>query len=517
MFVSGLSGAPGFSRRRFLGGAAGAVAALGLHGRIAAAASAASAKASAIDGLRKTFQGELLEPSDADYLAWSVSTNTRYDSILPLAVALCETPKDVSAAIHWARQENVPLAIRGGGHNYLGMSSTPGLLIVTRRMRRIELEKSSGLLRIEAGAVNGELLNRLGGGEWMLPIGTCPQVGVAGLTLGGGMGDNARWAGLTSDHLRSTTAVLASGEEVEISDQDNPDLFWACRGGGGGNFAIQTSLTFQLLAAPRRVAFFAMEFAGADATIAAYAALQSILAGAPDEFSTFCFLRSSPRAGDTDATPWQLSPAVYPSFQVVGSLVGSEADLRALVAPLSALNPLVPEFGAGSFWEATQWLSSPPGVRHGWADVNRYMNRTLTEAEIAEMVSILLEAPFGRRDRFVEFGLFGWVGGKVATIPAAATAYAHRNGTGLLRAGAIWDFTTPMYDQIALNDWLDKAYAFIARVGTRASYLNWPGDRITDWKTAYYGENLSRLVKVKQSYDPDNLIYHAQSIPVKLD
>lgn len=517
MFQSGSPGAPGVNRRWFLGGAAGAVAALGLGSQIGVAASAASAKASALDGLRKTLQGQLLEPADPDYLAWSVSTNTRYDSVLPLAAALCESSSDVSACVTWARQENVPLAIRGGGHNYLGMSSTPGLLIVTRRMRRIEFDKASGLIRIEAGAVNGELLNQLRGGQWMLPIGTCPQVGVAGLTLGGGMGDNARWAGLTSDHLRSTTAVLASGEDVNITGSDYPDLFWACRGGGGGNFAIQTSLTFQLLAAPQRVAFFAMEFAGADATIAAYAALERILSGAPNEFSTFCFLRSSPRGGEADATPWQLNPAVYPSFQVVGSLVGSEEDLRALVEPLAALKPLVPEFGSGSFWEATQWLASPPGVRHGWADVNRYRNRNLTESEIAEMVAILLEAPFGRRDRFVEFGLFGWVGGKVATVPTTATAYAHRNATGLLRAGAMWDFTVPMYDQIALNDWLDKAYAFIARVGTPASYLNWPGDRMKDWKTAYYGENLPRLVKVKQAYDPDNLFSHAQSVPVKLD
>ncbi len=514
MFVSG---SPDVSRRLFLGGAAGAITALGLHSRIAAAATAASAKSSAVDGLRKKLQGRLLEPTDPDYLAWSVSANTRFDSILPLAVALCEGPGDVAACIGWARQENVPLAIRGGAHNYIGMSSTNGLLIVTRKMRRIEIDKASGLVRIEAGAVNGELLNRLGGGQWLLPIGTCPQVGVAGLTLGGGLGDNARWAGLTCDHLRSTTAVLASGEEVEISENDNPELFWACRGGGGGNFAIQTSLTFKLLAAPQRVAFFAMEFAGADATIAAYAALERILGTAPDEFSAFCFLRSSPRAGEPDATPWQLNPAVYPSFQVVGSLVGSEADLRALVAPLIKFNPMVPEFGAGSFWEATQWLSSPPGVRHGWADVNRYMDRALTEAEIAEMVAILLEAPFGRRDRFVEFGLFGWVGGKVATIPSAATAYAHRSATGLLRAGAMWDFTVPMYDQIALNDWLDKAYAFIARVGTKASYLNWPGDRMSDWKTAYYGENLPRLVQVKQTYDPENIFRHAQSVPVKLD
>ena len=181
-----------------------------------------------------------------------------------------------------------------------------------------------------------------------------------------------------------------------------------------------------------------MEFAGRDATARACAALDKIMHAAPDAFSAFALVRTSPRAGQPDAGPWQLDQAAFPNTEIVGSFLGAEDDLRDLVAPLLALQPAEPVFESGDFWQAQDWLAVEPGMRRGWAEVNRYMARPLTDAEIGEMVDLLAKAPFGREDRYVEFGLFGWAGGAVRKRAPADSAYVHRDATSMLRAGAHW-------------------------------------------------------------------------------
>jgi FAD/FMN-containing dehydrogenase len=500
------------TRRGLLKSAAGIAAAAVLPQALARAALAFDNQSSLLADLARKLSGRLLKPTDADYLAWAVSANTRFDSVLPLAAVLCADEADVRHAIVAANQAGIQLAARGGGHNYLGMSSTAGLLIVTRGMRRIDVNAATGEAVIEAGVVGGELLRALRAGRWVLPIGTCPHVGVSGLTLGGGVGDNARWAGLTCDHLTATRAVDASGSRLLIDSSNNPDLFWACQGAGGGNFCLHTSLSFQLLPTPARVAWFAMEFAGRDATARACSALAKIMHAAPDAFSAFTLLRSSPRPGQPDAGPWQLDPAAFPNAEIVGSFLGADGDLRDLVAPLMALRPADSLFDSGDFWQAQDWLAVPPALRSGWADVNRYMTRPLTDADIGEMVDLLVKAPFGREDRYVDFGLFGWAGGAVRKRAPADSAYVHRDAASMLRAGAHWSIGVPLADQILLNEWLDTAYDFIRRIGAPASYVNWPNERIADWPQAYYGANLARLVEVKRRYDPRNVFASAQSI-----
>jgi FAD/FMN-containing dehydrogenase len=501
------------TRRCLLKSAAG-LAAGALSHPLVVAAVAADRQSSLLADLASKLSGRLLKPTDADYLAWAVSANTRFDSVLPLAAAICANEVDVRHAIVAATEAGIPLAARGGGHNYLGMSSTPGLLIVTRGMRRIDVNPDTGAVFFEAGVISSELLRALRGGRWALPIGTCPQVGVAGLTLGGGVGDNARWAGLTCDHLTATRAIDASGASLLIDKTNNPDLFWACQGAGGGNFVLHTSFAFELLPAPPKVAWCAMEFVGREAAARACSALTKIMHVAPDTFSSFVEVRSSPRPGQADAGPWQLDPAVFPSTELVASLLGGEDDLRDLVAPLMALQPVDSLFNSGDFWQAQDWLAVPPGLRGGWADVNRYMMRPLDDAEIGEMVDLVIKAPFGREDRFVDFGLFGWAGGAVRKRGPADSAYAHRDAESMLRAGAHWSIGVPIADQILLNEWLDGAYAFVRRTGAPGSYVNWPSERIADWPQAYHGANLQRLIEVKKRYDPRNVFASAQSIPL---
>jgi FAD/FMN-containing dehydrogenase len=476
------------------------------------AIAAAESRSSLLGQLGSRLSGRLLRPTDPDYLAWALSANTRFDSVLPVAVALCASEADVRETLRAAALDGLPIAVRAGGHNYIGMSSTNGLLIVTRLMRAITVDEATGRAVVGAGAINGELIRELRTGGWMLPIGTCPNVGVAGLTLGGGVGDNTRWAGLTCDHLVSTRAIDANGETLLVDARNNPDLYWASQGGGGGNFALHTDLTFQLLRAPPRVSYFAVEYSGRDASARALATLDGILHAAPDFFSAFAFIRTSPRTGQSEATPWQLDAKSFPNVEIVGSMLGTPAELRDLVMPLIDLGPAMQVFGEGTFWQAQDWLAVPPGMRHGWADVNRYMARPLAETEIDAMMELLLRAPYGRADRYVEFGLFGWAGGAVRKRGPTDSAYVHRNATNMLRAGASWNMGVPQADQLALSDWLDQAFDLMRGFAEPSSYMNWPSEKIKDWQAAYYGANLDRLRGIKRRYDPRNVFTSIQSI-----
>ena len=243
--------------------------------------------------LARELTGRLVLPRSPGYAAQNQPANDRYEDVRPIAIALCDNARDVAVCVSWCRDYGVPPVVRGGGHSYIGASSTTGLLIKTGAMNRVRADAGQGTVTVQAGALNEDLLARLRGGDLMLPVGTCLSVGVTGLALGGGIGDNSRWAGMTSDHLISADLVLASGELVTASATEHPDLFWALRGAAGGNFGICTQLTFRLVPLKRRViSVFGMLFNGPQDAAAAMQAFDRLMLTAPPELSGFAGLTS---------------------------------------------------------------------------------------------------------------------------------------------------------------------------------------------------------------------------------
>jgi FAD/FMN-containing dehydrogenase len=180
----------------------------------------------------------------AGYDAARLLYSPRFDGTLPLAVVYCQSATDVSRTILWARQNNVRIAARSGGHSYAGYSTTPGVVIDVSRLASITVNAASGTAGIGAGARLMDVYRDLAARGVTIPAGSCPSVGIAGLVLGGGVGFAGRKLGLTCDNLRSFTMVTADGVVRPCNPQRNPNLFWACRGGGGGNFGIATRFTF---------------------------------------------------------------------------------------------------------------------------------------------------------------------------------------------------------------------------------------------------------------------------------
>ena len=195
--------------------------------------------------LERSINGRLVRPGDAGYVALALPYNLRYAAVLPAGITLCESAADVSASILWARRNGVPLTARSGGHSYAGYSCTTGLMIDVTRMKKFAFDPHTGVLTIGAGARNSDLYPALEKHNVAITHGNCLSVGVAGFLLGGGIGLNMRRHGLACDQLVSSEVVAADGGVRTVSAASNADVFWACRGGGGGNFGINTTFSLQ--------------------------------------------------------------------------------------------------------------------------------------------------------------------------------------------------------------------------------------------------------------------------------
>ncbi len=232
-----------FSRQTFLRGAASALATSGVFGTVRAGADPSGGW----DSLASAIGGRVLVPSSgSSFTTGKQVFNTLYNGSTPAAVVAVTSEQDVQKAVAFAVANNVKVAPRGGGHSYIGASSAAGSMVLDLRglPGGVSFDQASGNVTVSAATELYAIQTALAGAGRAIPAGSCPTVGVAGLTLGGGLGADSRHAGLACDALQSATVVLPSGDVVTASANDNPDLFWALRGGGGGNFGVTTSMTF---------------------------------------------------------------------------------------------------------------------------------------------------------------------------------------------------------------------------------------------------------------------------------
>ncbi len=466
-----------------------------------------------IKDLKRRLTGSVIEPFDSRFARENLPANDRYESVLPRAIALCRTPEDVRTCVQWCVENGVQPVARGGGHNYIGASTTEGLLIKTTAMNKVTVDSKAQRVTLDSGALNSNLLSALQGGPLMLPIGTCPTVGVAGLTLGGGIGDNTRWAGLTCDHLESTRLVLANGEIVEASATANSDLFWGLRGAAGGNFGINTSLTFQLLEIPKKtITVYSMQFSGKEAIVPAWSAFDRLMLTAPDELSGFTGVTNKRRLGpDNEPTPG--NPVAFPELTIVGCFQGDAKTARELLAPVLTQRPTDVTVDEMDYWDAQlNWLAVPKMGKHGLEECSRFTDAPISLDHLAALVDRVASAPGGTDDANAEVRLMCWSGGQANRVAPNAMAYVHRSDNHLLRP-AVWWHDQPRSMQRDLLDWTQETFNFISGFTRPGSFQNWPYSAQKDWQQAYYGANFDRLRQVKRKYDPKGLFRYAQSIP----
>lgn len=456
-----------------------------------------------LSALGRDMTGRLILPNQMGYSLASRPNNALYDDRRPIAVAMCANASDVSRCVRWAGDTGTPFVIRSGGHNYAGFSTTNGLLIDVRAMNKVSLDLKNGQATIEGGVNNEDMASALRNYSVAVPSGRCPTVGAAALCLGGGWGFAATHAGLTCDSLVSTDLVTANTRLITASDRENTDLFWALRGGGGGNFGVNTSLTFRLHEVSTVTRFNIIWPPGRQVEI------MSLLQDLQIENATTLSTRSKVR---------MRSPGAFPTVndlvtETIGLFWGTETDFRDLIAPaLALLKPDVLEIYEEGYWRARDALGTDDP--NGLYDIrSNYVETKLSEEGLANMISWMTRWPGGSLPQ-LNMGILFAIGGRVRDISPDATAYVHRNSNFIFQLESSWSPLDKPSIVRRQHAWLYSYYDDMQKYLQPSCYVNFPSRELKPWKSYYYGSNLPRLVEVKRLYDKHNLFKFKQSIPV---
>jgi len=479
----------------------------------AAALPRANRGITSLKALGKSVDGTLLLPGNAAFAAKAQPWDTYADFGPPAGVLQAKNAGDVAKGISFARTTRTPLAARSGGHNYAGYSTTPGLLISVGTMRYVRVNAKKRLVTVGAGAQLGNIYNALAAHGLMISAGTCPTVGVAGNVLGGGFGLSSRKYGLLADNLVSARLVLADGRVVVASAKRNPDLYWALRGGGGGNFGIATQFTFR--AQPvGPLAAFKFQYPWAQGRAAFDAWQQMISTMSANLTTASALLNNAPGTTNPDAM----------GVQVYGLYHGTAADLAAQLQPLIAaagpppmqtlkdMSFMEQVFFFGNCSDLTSCQNAPVGDAKplDYYVKSTYAQNPYPSQAVETLFGAVEQWPGTSQNCMIESFSYG---GYVNSIAPNATAFPHRDQLFCTQAAAFFGPTDSPAVRQAAVDWLTALNSSMTPYNSGGAYINYIDGNQTNWEQAYYGANLPRLKKVKRKYDPTNLFAFEQAIP----
>jgi hypothetical protein len=445
----------------------------------------------AVHELRTRFRGEIVTPQDAGYDEARRVRNARVDR-RPALVARCTATADVVAALSHARRNALPVAVRGGGANVAGWGTCDGGLVVDLGpMKRIEVDPTTRLAVAGPGLTWGEFDAATGRFGLATPGARNIDVGIAGHTLGGGVGDLSRSYGLTSDNVAFLDVVTVTGERVRASASDNPELFWGLRG-GGGNFGVVTAFGLRLHPVRRLLAGPLVH--PAEQAPAVLRRAREWLAGAPDEASLVAIIWTAPPVAFVpEHLHFERCVVLIPTW------FGDAAHGEEVLAPLrhSAPKPVADGVTAMSYVDYQRLLPSPPNYREQHVYNRGELLGDLTPATIDSLV-----------DRWTAAGpnfsvVFGALGGAIRRAPAGQTAYTHRDAAWFVEICAQWygaaDSVTHL--EPAVRGWRSLEAA------TMGPYLNLLPDPEPEWVRAAFGlATYERLARLKQAWDPGNVL-----------
>ena len=445
-----------------------------------------------VDSFRSSLRGALLQAGDEGYDAARRLWNSMIDKH-PALIARCTGTADVVSAVNFAREHGVRMAVRGGGHNVAGNASNDGgMMIDLSLMRGIHVDPDRRTARVQPGANWGDFDHETQIHGLMTPGGVVSPTGVAGFTLGGGMGLTRRKWGLACDNVISVEIVTAAGQVITASEREHPDLFWAIRG-GGGNFGIVTWFEFQLhalgpefyLAAP----IYALEDAGGIVR-----AWRSFIEHAPDEVSSDVIFWSMPPLPD-------LPPELIgvPIIIIAGWYAGTPEDGARELQPLREMGtPLVDLSHAGPYVDIQSAFDPffPDTQRYYWKSL---FLTSLSDEAIDSIIELSADRPSPQ-----SLFAFRALGGALSRIPEEATAYGNRQALYNLSIDTTWQDRADDQRMIA---WTRAAWSRMDAMTEGGVYLNFAGlgEENDSLARAGYGGNYDRLVEVKRTYDPSNL------------
>ena len=426
--------------------------------------------------LRRRLGDRLVLPQDTGYDTLRLPYNTVYAHRRPAAIAKCLKPEDVQACLDFASHERIPVAARSGRHSYAAYSVPEnGLVVDMSGFDDVRLHGTQ--VQVGTGTRLDSFYETIGAQGRAVPGGTCRSVGVGGLTLGGGISVIGRKYGLTCDNLVGARIVTPDGCLHTVSEHQKPDLFWALRGGGGGNFGIVTSFTFRSVPAPNITRFLLLYPEGATADIVD--AWQEWFENAPDELWAVCEIGAGTPTG----------------VAVGGTYLGPAKDLHPLLDRMPAGTKR--EVQEMTYLEAMRFYAGGHETGFSFVASSRMAYAHVPGKRVDELLT-------GQRDCRIQFDSFGGALGRVAPD---ATAFPHRRALSSAQCYVnVVNGRTEAEGRKVLASLRDG-------LGTGTTgYVNYIDPEMPDWPTAYYGRNLARLRKVARRYDPDRVLAFAQGL-----
>ncbi|SEP66987.1 FAD-binding oxidoreductase [Natrinema salaciae] len=445
------------------------------------------------------FHGTVIRPDDADYDDARAVWNGMIDE-LPALIARCSGTADVISAVNFARENGLLVAVRGGGHNVAGSAvCDDGLVIDLSEMTGVRVDPDSQTAWVEAGATWADVDHETQAFGLATPGGVVSDTGVAGLTLGGGIGHLRCKYGLSCDNLRSVTLVTADGEYVTASTDENTDLFWGLRG-GGGNFGIATSFEFTLHSVGPEVAM-CLVFYPSDQLVDCLRAYRHYVESAPDEVSTLIFAGELP-----DEELFEGDDVHRQKFAIMGCYAGSVDDGTQVLSPLRELAAPIADFsGVMPYTDFQQLLDEdyPDGMRYYWKSL--YLD-DLPDSAIDRIGywADVAPSPLSTVDVWQ-------LGGAIAQGDVEDSAFAGRHAPFLLGVEANWE--RPGNDD-ANVEWVRDCLDDMRQFSDGSVYLNFPGflEDGEDMMRTTFGPTYERLVTLKDEYDPTNFFSRNQNI-----
>lgn len=445
--------------------------------------------------LSDLIQGEVLSPGDSEFDEARSLWNVRFDR-KPDLIARCTSHDDVAQAVAYAKDEGVELSVKCGGHNYAGKTvAEGGVLIDLSAMKSIEVDTEARTVRIGAGVTGAELDAATQENGLAVPIPTVSSVGVVGAALGGGTGYLSRKYGITADNVISMDAATADGRSVTASEDENPDLFWAMRG-GGGNFAVVTSMLLRLHEVGPDVLAGQIIYPF-DEAASHLRSFREFMDAAPRELQCYPFTFRAP--------PIDLFPEKYHGQPVLDFVLYHEDPGAAdYVQPLRELGETVLEFVGPTPYVDVQ-KSFDPNLPKG----HRYYSKAhdlenLTDGAIDTMVEFVPRMVGG-----LSAAYFDPAGGAIGDVAVTATPYAGRTARYGFHVLAGWSEES---EDEAVMSWASDFHTAMSAHATGGVYVNLIADDEADRVEASYGENHARLVALKQKWDPTNVFRNNYNI-----
>jgi FAD/FMN-containing dehydrogenase len=452
----------------------------------------------AVEALGTALRGRLLTPESQEYDGARAIWNAMIDR-RPGLIARCSGASDVIQAVRFAREHDLLLSVRGGGHGIAGNAVCDGgLMIDLSPMKSVRVDPAARTARVEPGVTLGGFDHEAQAFGLATPLGINSTTGVAGLTLGGGFGWLSRGLGLSIDNLLSVDVVTAAGDLVKASDADNPDLFWGIRG-GGGNFGVVTSFEFRMHAVGPEVlsGLLLYPLESAPDVLRCY---RDFLPETPEQFVCWAVLRKAP--------PAPFVPVDWHGKEVLVLAVchsGSVEEGERVVRPLRAFREPLADLLAPRPFAAWQTILDPlltPGMRNYWKS-HEFL--ALSDG----LIDVLLDHARRLPDPQTEIAV-AQLGGAVSRVPSEATAYGHRDAQFVMNVHGRWE--DPAKDAVCIG-WARELFQAAAPFATGGVYVNFLTQEETDRTRSAYGGNYARLVGLKGKYDPTNLFRLNQNIP----